>query len=334
MQLVVMSMHRSGSSALMGLLQGMGWHLGEAHDFNPADESNPRGYFEHREVWKLNREILRDAGVNWFRGAEFKPSTIPGERRRLYQRRADAVVAALDARRPWAIKDPRLCLSFPIWRDRLRRPCVLLLYRHPGEVARSLQRRDGFALPFGLALWEHYTRCALRYTRGLRRTLVSHRELMLEPRRLARRLLQWFESQGVRGLAEPPDGAIEDWIDPGLFRQRIEGSSGEPSPTLPQQHLIRALEAGEIPDPADLDDGRANREWLVTYGRMKQRMDEDARVLDAVASSREWRWGRRAVDFLTRLTHPATHRAREQRKPWALLLERRRRLRRASRSPD
>jgi hypothetical protein len=46
-------------------------------------------------------------------------------------------------------------------------PAVVFVHRHPVEVAASLNKRDRLALPLGLALWESYTRHALRAMEGL-----------------------------------------------------------------------------------------------------------------------------------------------------------------------
>jgi hypothetical protein len=46
--LVVLGMHRSGTSALTGMLHHLGVALGE--HLMPASADNPRGYWEHSDV--------------------------------------------------------------------------------------------------------------------------------------------------------------------------------------------------------------------------------------------------------------------------------------------
>ena len=90
---------------------------------------------------------------------------------------------------PWALKDPRLCLTLRFWLPLLSSgnstvserkeagasgkgvaPAVLFTYRHPVEVAKSLQKREGFGIKRGLLLWLAYNemvRLVLRYVQSL-----------------------------------------------------------------------------------------------------------------------------------------------------------------------
>ncbi len=62
-QVVVLGMHRSGTSALTGLLPLLGLWAGEEDDFPPADEHNQAGYWEHRGVWSVDEAILQTLGA-------------------------------------------------------------------------------------------------------------------------------------------------------------------------------------------------------------------------------------------------------------------------------
>src|SRR5215472_14578003 len=57
---LILGMHRSGTSATAGLLQFAGVDLGS--NLTPPQEDNPRGFFEHDEVWQLHQRLLRDLG--------------------------------------------------------------------------------------------------------------------------------------------------------------------------------------------------------------------------------------------------------------------------------
>ena len=60
--LVVLSSHRSGSSAFMSLLAAAGLELGE---LLPPAPDNPRGFFESRPFVDANRRLLGDADRDW-----------------------------------------------------------------------------------------------------------------------------------------------------------------------------------------------------------------------------------------------------------------------------
>lgn len=53
---------RCGTSCLTGILQIMGLNLGS--DLKPTDEHNPKGYFEHEPIQRLNTDvILKELGI-------------------------------------------------------------------------------------------------------------------------------------------------------------------------------------------------------------------------------------------------------------------------------
>jgi len=63
---VVLGMHRSGTSMVTGLLQEMGLHLGEPDDLLRAKEGeNDKGFFERHQVVVQNDDIMEEQDVNW-----------------------------------------------------------------------------------------------------------------------------------------------------------------------------------------------------------------------------------------------------------------------------
>src|SRR5580693_429281 len=61
--LVVLGMHRSGTSALTGMLHHLGVALGD--DLMPATADNPRGYWEHSDIVRANQAIMTALGWAW-----------------------------------------------------------------------------------------------------------------------------------------------------------------------------------------------------------------------------------------------------------------------------
>jgi hypothetical protein len=63
---VVLGMHRSGTSMATGLLQKMGLHLGEEDDLLGAQEGeNDKGFFERLQVVVQNDDLMQEQDVNW-----------------------------------------------------------------------------------------------------------------------------------------------------------------------------------------------------------------------------------------------------------------------------
>ncbi len=178
--LLVLGMHRSGTSAMAGLLGING--AGLPDDLMPAAADNPEGFFESLEVASLNDEILAQYGSVWddvFSGA---PGQCSGPIAETYYSRATALIAARFENHPIiALKDPRISLLSGFWRQVLRQcgydPRYILMVRNPLEVAQSLTVRNGFSREKGLLLWSSYSLACERDTRGEHRVFVSYQGL-------------------------------------------------------------------------------------------------------------------------------------------------------------
>lgn len=247
-QVAVLGMHRSGTSALTGLLRLLGLWAGEESDFPPADEHNLAGYWEHRGVWAVDEAILRTLGASWSEVADLDLARLEEGLHALLRERARETVRELDRHGSWVIKDPRLCLLFPFWQEILERPFCVLIYREPLPVARSLAARDGLPIPYGIALWERYTREALASTRSLPRALVSHRELMADPEATLRRLHGDLVRHGAAGFQVPTAEEIRTVLDPALVHHAHEPETERSYLTLPQLDLLEALADGTALD--------------------------------------------------------------------------------------
>lgn len=147
--IVVLGMHRSGTSLATRMLNNMGAALG--HVYGPAEA--PPGaeiHWESSELVWINDEILRRSGGTW----STPPRTLAVSRRDIWRCRqflwsfAGLPIAAM--------KDPRLVLTYAVWRSLLPRHTIVACLRHPMNVARSLAKRDGIPISEGLAMWVEY----------------------------------------------------------------------------------------------------------------------------------------------------------------------------------
>ena len=69
--LLVVGMHRSGTSAITRLLSLCGADLPK--HLMAAGAHNPRGYFESQALYELHQELLAEAGSSWDDLAPFPP---------------------------------------------------------------------------------------------------------------------------------------------------------------------------------------------------------------------------------------------------------------------
>ncbi len=245
-------MHRSGTSAVTGLLHRLGCWFGPDDVSTGANEENPKGFFERRDVRRLNDALLASAAADWDRVAGFSCDRIPPDARREFRRRARSLVSELDGHRPWVVKEPRLALLLPEWLGVVEHPLIVLVHRNPLEVADSLAHRNDFPRDFALALWEAYNVMALGVTRELPRLIVAYDELVADPAAAAGRWATALQRLGVTGLDADPTTAAA-FVDPRLHRCRRRADELDEALTPAQLALHRRLcNADRHDDPPTL----------------------------------------------------------------------------------
>ena len=242
-QIVVLGMHRSGTSSVAGLLARMGVWAG-SDDALMIGPDNPKGHYELARLHGACLRRLEAAGGDW----KQPPLTAPGAAVDAFRADIAALLETLEPQRPWLIKEPRLCLLAAELLPLLTRPVFVHVVREPAAVAASLAARDGLDPVRALALWEHYTRAAFAASRGWPRVLVDYTELMADSVGSTRRLLAALGKLGVDGLRLPADTVVQDWLKPPPARlhARVERIALDSS----QQALWAA-----IADRSILDDG-------------------------------------------------------------------------------
>ena len=178
--IVVLGMHRSGTSILARALQAHGCAL--SSQLLGANPSNPSGHWESSAAIAINDKLLADLGRSWDDLRELPPAWLQG----LEAQEAKARIKILlegDFRNEalWAIKEPRMCRLAPLWIEAITElgfdVKVVMAVRHPREVALSLLRRDSMPMAHGLMLWTQHMLDAEVATRRLRRVVVSHQEI-------------------------------------------------------------------------------------------------------------------------------------------------------------
>ena len=246
--LIVLGMHRSGTSAVTGALRLCGAWVGEAGALTGANTENPKGFWERRDVRKICDGMLHAARANWGQVGSFDPAAVQHAALAEYGREFQAVVNQLNHHGTWIIKEPRLCLLFPILRFHIADPVCIHTSRHPLEIAQSLRVRNGFGITEGLALWESYTRSALNASAGLPRLLVSYKKLISDPHAEIGRIVGQLQELGVTGLELPEQAKIDDFLTSKLHRERVAFEQPLDLLMPSQRELWDLLESGAALD--------------------------------------------------------------------------------------
>lgn len=135
---------------LAGLLHSSGYYMGPA--LLEATPSNPKGYFESREVNLLNNELLESAVKVRASGPAgyLTPWRLPRGLLWLAEMSSDTKILATPeqvslmrehiARRPFCLKDPRFCYTLEAWSRALGDVVHLCVFREPGRTAVSMRK--------------------------------------------------------------------------------------------------------------------------------------------------------------------------------------------------
>jgi hypothetical protein len=228
----------------MRLLNLMGLWTGSGERLPNPDAADPQGSGEDGGIVLFDDALLAALGTNWSEADDLDLGRLSESQRCTFEARARDLVQSFDVQGSWAIKDPRLCLLFPLWRRVLARPICVLVHRDPLPVARSLQASDSLAIPFGIALWELHIRAALTSTLGLPRILVSYHDLIADPIATLRRLREELTRHGVAGLREPEEAEVRDLLEPALDCHPCDPAAQRSYLSAAQLELLESLESG------------------------------------------------------------------------------------------
>jgi O-antigen biosynthesis protein len=243
-------MHRSGTSCVGNLLTRMGVYFGNEEASIPAGTENPKGFFERRDLRDICDAILQGSGCDWWAVSDFSPERVPAAVRTEVNASFAKTLEELQQHQPWFIKEPRLCLIWPVLSASVTNPVFIHVWRDPLEVAHSLAKRNGFPVDFGMALWETYVRSAHLASRGHPSLMLSYNELIKNPSDVTRRVVEKLADFGVAGIALPQKVALDEAVDASLYRQRQISPELDELLTPSQQRLLAALAQGDATNPA------------------------------------------------------------------------------------
>lgn len=180
--ILIVGMHRSGTSMLAHIITKLGYNIGKC-PLRPA-RCNPEGFFENEAIKRFDDKLLKCMGTSWSDTSSIDPDFL--------ERMASGdflfefftmLEYQFKGQTKRLVKDPRLCRLIPFWTAAfgslgIKNSRCLLPIRHPFNVARSLQKRDKFVISHGLLLWIQNVLAAERGTRALRRMVTIYDDVL------------------------------------------------------------------------------------------------------------------------------------------------------------
>jgi|694.fasta_scaffold11712_6 hypothetical protein len=233
--LIVLGMHRSGTSVLSALLVRAGFDA--PRDLMPATLDNPQGYWESRRIAKINNRLLAAAHTHWNDDSQISEQWLTSQERDSDVRAIqDVVDKEFGPSERLLIKDPRLCRLLPLWvkalsADDIAIQCILIL-RHPNAVASSLAARASnkeFApaaicsYSRAILLWLRYTLDAEMRSRDSERTIIVYDHLLSDWKSCLEPL---FEGHWLESFNEDTESEMSNIIQPGYRHHAYNSSQG------------------------------------------------------------------------------------------------------------
>ncbi|OBJ15667.1 sulfotransferase family protein, partial [Mycobacterium sp. 1245801.1] len=221
--LFVLGPQRSGTSALTRVLSLCGGTLPAA--MLGADANNPLGYWEPRAAISLNETILRRLGTNWYDPSLrfLDDDAVARDENKACVEKIAAYLSTLPAAPLVVIKEPRITTLSDLWFEAARQAgfdvASVIAVRHPQEVISSIVKSWHVSPALASALWLKCNILAERNTRGVPRVFVDYANLLDDWRREMKRISTELPVE----LHTQDEAAIEQFITPGLHRQRHRG---------------------------------------------------------------------------------------------------------------
>jgi hypothetical protein len=229
--IIVLGMHRSGTSALTRVLNLHGMELGPTVMVPQAD--NESGFWEHQDIVDVHDDILKMLRSSWDDEILSGEWWLKKSLRPYVKKLAQILVRDFSQYPLWGIKDPRMCRLLPLWVPLLKRlncePVFALAIRHPFEVAKSLEKRNGFSIQKGERLWFEHTLLLERSSRGFPRVIVPYEHLLTDWKKVINRVQSALKTPWPK---TPLDSEIEQFIKPAMRHYTAPETSNLSSWTL------------------------------------------------------------------------------------------------------
>jgi len=232
---MILGMHRSGTSMLGGLLHiSAGYAVGGPLIGSSFD--NEMGFFERIDIVLQNDEFMHKQGVDWASNVihyDWEQALKDKESGAVKFKEGSHGLPFLNDpnNAPWMQKDPRMCITLKTWLKLMNNePAIVFTYRHPLEVALSINKRDNsMAVETGLRLWIVYNMRAIQNSKGLCIVRSSNDAILANPLNEVQRIIDDLTTNCH--VSAPPNRmtqeAIEKFLDPKLQHNKKKANVGE-----------------------------------------------------------------------------------------------------------
>ena len=182
--IAVVGFSRSGTSLISRILaEVLNIDFGEAIEHIPKNAENPDGFFENQQILAFNESMLArsNASVTNLPAVDFLQHLPAGELDSLVAQAKNLLTVVANTRATFGFKDPRLCLTLPIWRLAAKNLKTVIIVRSPWSALQSFSAQMHRPLHELEPLWFEYQHRILLNTAGGDRYMLSFERLLSHP---------------------------------------------------------------------------------------------------------------------------------------------------------
>jgi len=210
--ILVLGMHRSGTSAIARSLEVLGISFGE--NLMPPASFNSKGFWEDTVCVEINRRLLsafnssyHAFNFNW--SARDSAKVIEDIR----SEAIEYIKKQSDRYKLWAFKDPRLCRLLPFWQEVFESVGCDVRYvialRNPKSVAESLFKRDDFSYKKTYFLWLQDMLHVINGTKHSPAVVVDYDLMIRDPQKQLSRIAKNL----LLNMPSSTSAALEDYCN-------------------------------------------------------------------------------------------------------------------------
>lgn len=239
---VILGMHRSGTSLLAAGIESLGGELGAREDFK--SEENIKGFFENEHIVKFNDDLLEFLGGRWDNPLFDASLALENKNEKEIEERYVVAMQLLDEvfrdNKFRVIKDPRMCQLLPFWNVCFKRYgyaddeiYYVHIARHPIEVAKSQKKRReknknfyclGGELLETVSLWVSLSYLSVRDVVNDNNIFINYKDLVSSPKEQLNRLSEFL---GIVAPSEQVEVYCNTFVDKTLCRNTVQDSDVE-----------------------------------------------------------------------------------------------------------
>ena len=268
--IVVLGMHRSGTSLLAKALEIFGYNFPE--NLMQPNEDNPSGFWEDIDIVELNESLLSSNQVSW--DIPLDPGSYNFSRD--FKDRARRVVEnKFSEHSRLIIKDPRISILLKFWSEQFKALDVqvnyVVSYRNPLSVASSLKFRDGIDPRMGLLLNYFYNRSIMEFF-PKKVFIVNYISFLKSPSETIARLASHLGAQAENALVE---NFIDNFVNTDLDHNHYDGFLNSDYPDIAKE--ISSL--SKIMEKISGDQSTNHQSFFQDYPAPRTELHEDLHQL-------------------------------------------------------